>query len=121
VAVSYRAIPKFSLGQNNQPAAIVGQIGRFELIAIEKLRVDTRYQRELVEVGKFRVREIALGFDWRRFTPIVCAAIAGGLYAVIDGQHRAAAVLSRGGIERLPAWIIDADTVEQAKAFIAIN
>lgn len=116
--VTLRDVPVFAPGAEVPPQA--GKRGTFELVAIDKLRIDTRYQRDLGEKGRARVRDIALNFDWRRFTPIVCAR-AGDLFAIIDGQHRASAALTRGDIKQLPAWIVEADSIDQAKAFIAIN
>ena len=34
------------------------------------------------------LRRIAEQFDWRLFAPVIVAPIEGGLFAVIDGQHR---------------------------------
>lgn len=89
-----------------------------------ELGVDTRYQRDLGAFGERRVQEIALNFDWRKFTPIVVARrhpADGEGYLVIDGQHRAAAALARGDIEAIPAWAIDADLAGQAHTFLTIN
>ena len=44
----------------------------------------------------------------------------GGVYAVIDGQHRTTAAAACG-IESVPCQIIQADAQEQARAFAAIN
>jgi hypothetical protein len=89
-------------------------------VAIADLVVDERYQRPIYGAGKINVRKIAAEFRWSKFAPVVVAPVAGGKFALIDGQHRttAAALL---GIDSVPAQVIIADTSEQATAFKAIN
>ena len=48
------------------------------------------------------------------------APVAGGKFAIIDGQHRATAA-ALIGIETVPAQVIVADRIEQASAFKSIN
>lgn len=122
--MTFRPIPDVRLGREHlkppagkQPAGVIW-------LDPSKLSIDQRYQRELGTRGVHRVRAIALGFDWRKFTPIIVARRSADLaegYAVIDGQHRVAAALARGDIKLVPAWAIDADLAGQAQAFLAIN
>lgn len=89
-------------------------------IEIKDLRIDDRYQRPVGQRGKMQIRRIAERFRWSRFAPIIVAPIEGGLYAVIDGQHRAHAARLRG-VKSVPAMIVTVDTSEQAEAFVEIN
>jgi len=98
----------------DQPAPML------EWVKIDNLRIDTRYQRPLEKRNLAAIQKIADSFDWCAFGPILCAPIAGGLYAVIDGQHRAhAAALC--GIEAVPAMIVPVPSREQAVAFVRVN
>lgn len=89
-------------------------------LAITDLVVDERYQRPIYGAGQKNVREITKGFRWSKFAPLIVAPVAGGKFAVIDGQHRATAAALHG-IETVPAQVIIADEIEQAAAFKAIN
>jgi ParB-like nuclease domain len=89
-------------------------------LKIANLRIDDRYQRPLTARNWKAIHDIAANFDWCAFGPILCAPIEGGLYAVIDGQHRAhAAALC--GIERIPAMIVPVPPAKQALAFVSVN
>lgn len=120
--MSYRPIPTVTV---SRPPAVQGRKPQGIIwVTPGELAIDTRYQRELGTVGVGRVRKIAMQFDWRKFTPIIVArrgVKASEGYAVIDGQHRVAAVVARGDIDKVPAWEIDADVVGQAMTFLAIN
>lgn len=54
------------------------------------------------------------------FAPVIVSPVLGGLYAIIDGQHRATAA-ALCGIELVPCNVVLADRREQALAFEAIN
>jgi hypothetical protein len=102
--------------------APAGVPGRLSFLPVSLLVVDSRYQRPIREKGLAMIRRIAEGFDWRRFTPLVVAPVDGSdTYAIVDGQHRAAAARMRGDIRELPCWIIEGDLKQQARAFMAIN
>lgn len=89
-------------------------------LKICNLRIDDRYQRPLTATNWKAILRIAQNFDWCAFGPILCAPIEGGLYAVIDGQHRvhAAAIC---GIERVPSMIVQVPPAKQALAFVNVN
>lgn len=89
-------------------------------IDVAALRVDDRYQRPIGQRGKVQIRRIAERFRWSRFAPIIVAPAEGGVYAIIDGQHRAHAARLRG-VKSVPAMIVPVDTAEQAEAFVEIN
>lgn len=89
-------------------------------IAVDRLVVDDRYQRPLTKAGWQTIRRIAEDFRWTRFSPVLVAPLPGGLWAIIDGQHRthAAAIC---GIEKVPCMSVHMDTAEQAHAFAGVN
>ena len=104
------------------PAAFSpGAVPVLQWIAIADLRVDESYQREIGATGRATIRKILDEFRWSKFAPVVVAALEGGFYAIIDGQHRTVAALASAGIERVPCMVTIADQVEQAAAFAAIN
>lgn len=109
-------IPTVELSEPKLPR---GNLGKLAWLPVSSLCVDQKYQRAFRSENAKRVREIACAFDWTLFSPIVVAS-AGAKYAVIDGQHRAAAALAVGARE-VPAWVIEADAVAQSKMFIALN
>lgn len=91
-----------------------------EWLKIENLVVDDTYQRPLNVSNWKAIRKIAKDFRWSRFTPLLCAPIEGGRFAIIDGQHRAHAA-AMIGIEAVPAMIVHMSLPEQASAFSWVN
>lgn len=89
-------------------------------VRIADLVVDEAYQRPIAKAGRANVSRIAETFDWSKFAPLICAAVEGGRFAIIDGQHRATAAATRG-VESVPAMIVIADRARQAEAFAAVN
>lgn len=89
-------------------------------IDISLLRIDLSYQREILRSGRKNVIEIAAHFDWSQFATCIVARIPGGLYAIVDGQHRTTAAACRGAT-KVPCQIIAATAEQQAAAFAAIN
>lgn len=89
-------------------------------VPICDLRIDTAYQRPIEKRGMANIGRIAANFEWGRFTPLLVARLENGLFAVIDGQHRAHAALSCG-ITEVPALITDLDPAAQAAAFSWVN
>lgn len=97
-----------------QPAPIL------DWLPIERLRIDDTYQRALGRVNVQQIRKIAEHFRWSRFTPVLVSPIEGGLYAIIDGQHRThAAALC--GFSAVPAMAVHVPRSEQARAFQWVN
>jgi hypothetical protein len=87
---------------------------------LAQLVIDDRYQRPLGVSNWAAIARIAADFRWSRFSPVLVAPVAGGLFAVIDGQHRAhAAALC--GFTQVPAMVVTVDAGEQAAAFVAVN
>lgn len=89
-------------------------------LRIADLRVDERYQRQIDARGWAAIHKIAKNFDWTAFSPVLCAPLEGGLFAVIDGQHRAHAA-QLCGIEKVPGAIVPVPANEQAMAFVRVN
>lgn len=98
----------------------LGAAPMLQWIKIGDLRVDPTYQRDITTEGQRSLFAIARNFDWAKFAPVVVAPIEGGLYAVIDGQHRTTAAALRK-IESVPCEVVIADQAKQAAAFAAIN
>jgi uncharacterized protein DUF6551 len=98
----------------------VGPAPLLDWIAINRLVIDKTYQRSVSRAGSANIARIAEYFEWSKFSPVIVAPIEGGLFSVIDGQHRATAALLRG-IEKLPCEIVHIDRAKQAEAFAAIN
>ena len=97
-----------------QPAPIL------DWIQIDRLRIDDGYQRALGRVNMTAIRRIADNFQWSRFTPVLVAPIEGGLFAIIDGQHRTHAALMCG-FSTVPAMVVHVPRSEQARAFQWVN
>lgn len=91
-----------------------------EWLPISLLRIDHTYQRQIRDRAARNVREIALNFDWAKFTPVIVASVRGGVYAIIDGQCRTTAACARG-IREVPCEVVEANPEKQAAAFAAIN
>ena len=89
-------------------------------LKIADLVVDESYQREIAEQGRRKVRKIAAEFDWDFFAPVIVSPVAGGRYAIVDGQHRTSGALLAGH-ESVPCTVILCDRRKQALAFDTIN
>jgi hypothetical protein len=108
---------KFALAA---PGRDPGRKPELKWLPIDSLRIDSTYQRIIADRGAKNVRTIAAEFDWAKFAPVIVAKVQGGVYAIIDGQHRATAAAARG-IKEVPCQIVEADHAKQASAFAAIN
>jgi hypothetical protein len=91
-----------------------------EWIETSKLVVDVTYQREIGRRGAVNVNQIAENFDWSKFAPVIVAPVEGGLFAIVDGQHRTTAAVLRGQ-EKVPCQVVQADRAKQAAAYAAVN
>lgn len=101
--------------------AEAGPRGELAWVPVHALRIDDAYQRPVNDNGKANIRRIAENFRWSRFSPLIVARRPGKLFAVIDGQHRAVAVILRGDIEAVPCFILACAVEEEAAAFAVIN
>ncbi len=97
-----------------------GTIPALQWIKIDDLVIDQEYQRDLLNKGKRNIITIAQSFDWSKFSTVIVAAVGGGRFAIVDGQHRCTAA-RMCGIEKVPCQIITANRSEQAAAYAAIN
>jgi hypothetical protein len=89
-------------------------------IKVEKLVVDNEYQRGISRRGAINIAQIAHQFDWSKFAPVIVAPVEGGLFAIVDGQHRTTAAMLRG-LNSVPCQIVQADRAKQAAAYAAVN
>ena len=103
------------------PAANVGPVSSLVWIPIDKLRIDPLYQRPVARRGEQNIRRIVERFSWSLFSPLVVCCRPGGLFAIVDGQHRAIAAKVHGGIPQLPCMIIAGTPEDEARAFAVIN
>lgn len=97
-----------------------GPAPMLQWIDLDLLVVDDRYQREIGGRGRKNINAIAAAFNWSKFSPVVVAPVTGGRFAIIDGQHRCTAALV-AGIPSVPCQVVQADRVQQARAFAAVN
>ncbi len=104
-----------------QPSKDLGRKGDLKWIAIERLRIDPSYQRDVGAPGKRNIKRIIEGFSWSLFSPVIVSPRPGNLYAIIDGQHRAIAAAMNGGMDELPCLVLHTDIAGEARAFGAIN
>lgn len=95
------------------PGEIVG-------VAVGALRIEPRYQRPL---DSRRVKKMAEGLDPSQLGVVEVHRRPDGTLVVLDGQHRARAVLDFRGAEAvIMAHIVEGLTVEQeAERFLALN
>jgi hypothetical protein len=89
-------------------------------IEIDKLVVDSEYQRHISRRGAMNVVQIAEEFAWSKFAPVIVAPVEGGRFAIVDGQHRTMAAILRGQTQ-VPCHIVQADPAQQAAAYAAVN
>lgn len=118
---AYRTIS--SVGMTPLPkdvARVFGPEPELAWLPVAELVIDTSYQRDINRQGVTNIRRIAENFNWAKFGAVICAPAEGGLYAVIDGQHRVTACALLG-IRRAPCQIVAIDRAAQAAAFNAIN
>jgi len=113
-------IPNFKDFDKSQIPDELGERPEVEWLRVKDLVIDTTYQREIGSRGKNNILSIARNFNWAKFGIVIVAAVGPGVYAIVDGQHRATVCLLLG-IERIPCLVIFADSAEQAAAFADIN
>lgn len=93
-------------------------------LALDKLLVDERYQRQILRQGITHVNRLARSFVWCKFQPLTVAPSTEhkGRFAVVDGQHRLAAARRHPKITEVPCYIVAADDVAaQAMTFVGVN
>lgn len=110
----------FEIEAQGLPKVDVGAAPMLKWLKIGELVVDPSYQRDVFGTGRKNILRIAREFDWSKFSTVIVAPVEGGLFAVVDGQHRTTAAALRG-IQKVPCQVIVADRAKQAAAFAAIN
>lgn len=119
--MTLQLLPDLQYAKPLNPARDLGAPGELRWIALSQLRIDPTYQRQVGEAGQSVIRRIVENFSWRKFSPLIVAPRDGGLFAVIDGQHRATAAKHHKGIERVPCFVLKCWPSEEADAFAVIN
>ncbi len=99
---------------------VAGAPGELGFVPLARMRIDPAFQRPVAAGGRRSIIKIARGFDWYKFTPVICAELPAGTLSIIDGQHRAIAAASRG-FDTVPAYVLDCPPEVAAAAFAAIN
>lgn len=97
----------------------IGPRPELQWIPVEKIIVDSNYQREIVP---YRAKKILKDFQWRYFQPVTLAAHPDGTYSVYDGQHRVKAAELHPLVKEVPAMVVTlANSEEEADAFVVVN
>lgn len=104
------------------PEVDPGPKSELRWIPLESLMVDHRYQRELGRSNWTHINKIAKNWRWGLCQPLAVCAIEGGLFSIVDGQHRFEAAKKHPAVDQLPCFVIHADNLaDQARAFEALN
>jgi hypothetical protein len=89
---------------------------KYRKLPIDLLFVDVEYQRE---VEKHRVDKIAANFDPELLGTVQVSERSDGRFAVIDGQHRVAALRELGS-KNVPCLVHEGlDRLDEARLFVA--
>jgi hypothetical protein len=108
------------IGGHDPVEAAPGPAPMLQWIGLERMVIDDRYQRPLSKGNWKSIHRIAANFRWSRFGPVLVAPVEGGMFAIIDGQHRVhAAALC--GLAEVPAMVVQVGLEEQSRAFAWIN
>lgn len=106
----------------NGIAPAKGSLPVLQYCVPSQLAVDPLYQRELDGASRRLIGEIARGWDWNLFQPLVVARRHDGSMYVVDGQHRLEAARMRGDIGQLPCVIFHpGDAADEAQVFVELN
>jgi hypothetical protein len=97
-----------------------GDKGRYELLPLDCLKVDYKYQRN--EVSETNTLALASGFLWAAFGTIVVMERGNGDKYIVDGLQRVLAAKKRGDITSVPCRVFQSNGSEhEAKAFLCLN
>lgn len=121
-----RKLPVLQFATRPVPAPSAGAQGRLVWLSLDDLFIDADYQRDILDTGKGNIRRMIEGFSWALFGVLVVGersdlGHASPRYAIIDGQHRATAAKSHGGIKKVPCLVLAGGVEDEARAFAAIN
>ena len=120
-AKPHRKLSAIRLTQMPEMRPLKGERAELCLLPLDRLVVDDRYQRQIGYDGRKNALRIAAAFDWRKFTPVIVTPLPDGYFAIIDGQHRATAALTRGDVGMVPCMVVQVTAAEAAEVFAAIN
>lgn len=97
-----------------------GEVPVLDWISKELIDVDHAYQRP---EDQARAEKIARSFSWSKFGAIVVVPKPDGRYAILDGQHRAAAAKMHPMVDHLPAVLMPSvhGVTAEANSFIGLN
>ncbi len=121
MSTTLRALPDIAYETKLLPNGDVGKPGALKMIPVTDLMIDDSYQRAVEESGRRNIRRIVEKFRWHLFAPVIVSPRGRSRFAVIDGQHRAAAARLHGGIKALPCWVLNCTPEEEAESFSVIN
>lgn len=101
----------------------VGSLPSIEWIHLNRLSVDSAYQRSTDnEASRRLIASITAKFDWRLCAPLVVSRRSEDTLTIIDGQHRWMAASRRDDIPHLPCCIFRYENrQEEARMFILAN
>lgn len=103
------------------PSKDIGAKGEQRWIPLAQLGIDPVYQRAILKTGKANIGRMVEGFSWPLFGTLVVGERGGGMFAIIDGQHRATAALLHGAIKSVPCLVVTGGAKDEARAFSYIN
>jgi hypothetical protein len=91
-------------------------------ISVPSLQIDERYQRDTMSArSRSLVKRISGAFNWSKFQTLTVADNEDGTFNVIDGQHRAAALMELG-VEEAPCLVVETVMLsDEAASFVGIN
>jgi hypothetical protein len=121
MTTTVRKLQPISNAQMPAMRPLKGERAELCLLPLDRLVVDDRYQRQIGKDGRANALRIAAAFDWRKFTPVIVTPQPDGRFAIIDGQHRATAALTRGDVQMVPCMVVQVTPEEAAEVFAAIN
>ena len=100
-----------------------GLIPDMDWIELDKLSVDSSYQRDTLSRRSIQnIIKIRDNFSFCKCSPLTVVNLGNDHFSIIDGQHRFEAAKQLGDINSLPCWIIpQTPNNKQADAFIDIN
>lgn len=111
------ALPSF----DRVPAVAIPARPDITWLPLRALFVNEAYQRDILGRGQKVISKIAADFQWARFGIVTVMDLEDGRFAILDGQHRSAAMKSMGA-DAVPCLIVPkGDLKTQAAHFIGIN
>jgi hypothetical protein len=116
------------MGWENAPVRVtkgpaIGVPPTLEWIAVERLNIDTAYQRATEGAHSRRIiAGMVKCWDWRLCQPLNVSRRSDGSLFVVDGQHRLLGARQRGDVPHLPCVVGEhSDSGDEANTFVALN